>query len=122
MSFNSSRSTHPCLHRRLRVYADDIKNMTMDEHRSWPGRQPEPRPLRVFVSSRQREFAEIRAVLARTTSPGLEFLLAEQFFPWDARATDGMRVCETAVERADAFLASMAVRPPLGPDRPSKRN
>lgn len=62
------------------------------------------RPIRVFVSSRQKEFAKLRAKLAIQQRSDIQFLLAERFFPWNGGVADGMGICESQIDHADVFL------------------
>lgn len=89
----------------LRSYVDALKDMTSTEHLEGArGNSVGLPPLRVFVSSRQREFAMLRLSLATEAHKNIRFLLSEYFFPWHIRVVDGIDICEAEIDKADIFV------------------
>lgn len=91
--------------RYLRAYSDDIHRLSPQEHVEYGDRLRSRRQLhRVFVSSRQREFAALRAVLSSRKHGTWTLLVAETFFPWDDSVSNGMTICDAFVDEADLFV------------------
>ena len=91
--------------RSLETFADELRGLSAMEYIfGFPERCVLGVPVRVFLSSRQRELNALRVTLSAHSGGEMEFLLAEDFFDWRGAVPDGMAVCEARVRAADLFV------------------
>ncbi len=101
---NSMEKTIQPFSNSLSNYVDQLSDITFDEHRKEVVSRQANKSVRVFLSSRQREFQKLRQNINEKAPTGFKMLLSENFFPWELRIENGIDVCEAAVASADIFV------------------
>ena len=90
---------------RLEKLCTDLASLDRADYCNWlMANCVHSKPIKIFVSSRQKELSGIRMDLNRRSNAELEFVLAEKFFNWDGLVKTGMDACDQELSKCDYFI------------------